>query len=172
MKKINKITLLLIAVFLYQNTYSQTNIGVGLAYGNKISSIGINVNAQFFITDNIAVSPDFSYYFPNTASIIIGYKRKWYEANINGNYYPKLNLVDGKLKPYGLVGVNYSIISYPYYNFLTGNHEGKVSQLGANIGVGATFNIGKKILPFAQIKYTLIKSYNQAQILVGIKYEL
>jgi len=166
--------LLIVSVFFIGlNSFSQTNIGGGFAYGSKISTIGINVTGQFFITENIAAAPSFTYYFPNSVDLYIGYDRKWMEANLDVNYYPDLNLIDGKLKPYGLAGLNYSIIDYDYYyNWATGKYEdGKVSKIGGNIGVGASFDIGKKILPFAQLKYSIISGYNQAQVLVGIRYE-
>ena len=171
-----KLYYLLIAstLLLSLKSFSQTSIGGGFAYGSKISTIGINVTGQFFITEKIAVAPSFTYYFPNSVDLYVGYDRKWMEANVDANYYPDLNLIDGKLKPYGLAGVNYSIIDYDYnYNWVTGKYDdGKVSEIGINVGAGASFDIGKKILPFAQLKYSIINSYNQAQILVGIRYNL
>lgn len=153
-------------MFFVQKANSQTTVGASLAYGSEIETVGININGQYFITNTIAIAPAFTYYFPSTA-IVLGYKRKWYEINVDANYYPELNLVDGKLKPYGLVGANYSIVSFPYYNNYTNGDT--VSKFGVNIGAGADFSIGKKITPFGQLKYTL-SEFNQLQILVGIRF--
>ncbi len=157
-----------------QKAQAQITAGVGLAYGSKISTAGINVTAQFYITKNIAVAPAFTYYFPSTTGIILGYKRKWYEANIDANYYPNIEILKGKLKTYGLAGVNYAVISYPdytYWTYTTRNNYTS-SKFGVNIGAGADFDMGKKITPFAQLKYTIgFDSYNQAQIAAGIRFK-
>lgn len=157
-----------------QKVQAQVTAGIGLAYGSKISTAGINITGQIYITKNIAVAPAFTYYFPSTTGIILGYKRKWYEVNVDANYYPNLNILDGKLKTYGLAGVNYSIISYPNYTYWYYNNKKdyKSSKFGANIGAGAEFDMGKKITPFVQLKYTIgFDSYNQAQIAAGIRFK-
>ncbi len=157
-----------------QKVKAQVTAGVGFAYGSKISTVGINITGQFFITENIAVAPAFTYYFPDTVGIIIGYKRKWYEVNVDANYYPKLNIIDGKLKPYGLAGVNYSIISFPNYTYFgtINNDDLTSSKFGVNVGAGAEFDMGKKITPFVQLKYTIgFDSLNQAQIAAGIRFK-
>jgi len=159
-----------------QKAQAQVTAGIGLAYGSKISTAGINITGQIYITENIAVAPAFTYYFPSTTGIILGYKRKWYEVNLDANYYPNLNILDGKLKTYGLAGVNYAIISYPNYVYgffgNTVNNNNTSSRFGANIGAGADFDMGKKITPFAQLKYTIgFGSHNQAQIAAGIRFK-
>ena len=162
-----------IALFV-QKAQAQVTAGVGLAYGSKISTVGINVTAQFYITENIAVAPAFTYYFPSTTGIILGYKRKWYEANIDANYYPDIEILKGKLKTYGLVGANYAVISYPDYTYwtYTTSSDYTSSNFGVNIGAGADFDMGKKITPFAQLKYTIgFDSYSQAQIVAGIRFK-
>jgi len=157
-----------------QKIQAQATAGIGLAYGSKISTAGVCITGQIYINKNIAIAPAFTYYFPSTTGIILGYKRKWYEGNIDVNYYPNLNILDGKLKTYGLAGANYSIISYPNYTYWNFSNEKdyKSSRFGLNIGAGADFDMGKKIIPFAQLKYTIgFGSYSQAQIAAGMRFK-
>ena len=183
--------LLIIFVFAIsiQNTLSQTaktTVGGGLAYGDGINSIGLNITGQYFINEQIAIAPAFTYYFPSSVnSGYVGYdnyNHTWMEINIDGNYYPDLNLVDGKLRPYGLAGMDYAIVGYPYYSYTYNEidndyyykyHDGKSGKIGLNVGAGASFDIDKNFTPFAQIKYTIMSNtYSQAQLLVGLRIEL
>ena len=188
-----KLLIIFVCIVFIQNTLAQTTktsitkktIGGGLAYGDRINSIGLNVTGQYFINKQIAIAPAFTYYFPsNVNSRYTGYddyKRTWMEINVDGNYYPDLDLVKGKLHPYGIAGVSYAIIGYPYYTYVYDDVEnrhyykysdGKSGKIGLNVGAGASFDIDKNFTPFAQIKYTVINSYGQAQLLVGLRIEL
>lgn len=164
-----KITLCLLVIgCYYQNTAAQVSIGGGLAYGNKINAPGVHINAQLFIMESIAIVPGFTYYFPSTLRFVTGYKRKWYEGSVELNYYPKLEILKGKLKPYAVGGGNYSIISYPeVYNV-----DNKKSSFGINLGAGAQYDFGKSVIPFLQFKHTIgLDTYSQTQIAVGVRYQ-
>jgi len=159
--------LVIIALF-HQNTNAQVTIGGGLAYGSKISTAGVHITGQLFITENIAIAPAFTYYFPSTVGFIIGYKRKWYEGSVDVNYYPNLELLKGKLKTYGLAGGNYSVISFPGI-FVDDYTE---SKFGLNVGAGAEYDFGKSITPFLQLKHTIgFDTYSQTQIAAGVRFK-
>lgn len=171
MNKKHTLTILcfsILAIFT-KEANAQITVGGGIVYGTKVENIGINVTGQYFINDNIAIAPSFTYYFPK--KITSNYSYKWYEINVDGNYY--FAIPDSKIKPYGLAGLNLSIISLPTYNigvFGTSDNSSN-TEFGFNIGGGASYDIGKKVLPFAQLKYT-ISSYNQLAIMAGIRYTL
>ena len=169
MKNTLTIVSLLAILLCIQKTNGQTTVGGGIAYGTEIENIGINVTGQFFIKDNIAIAPSFTYYFPK--SIVSNYSFKWYEINADGNYY--FVIPDSKIKPYGLAGLNFTIASVPSIGiFGSSTSSGSSStKLGFNMGGGGSYDIGKKILPFAQLKYTL-SSFNQLAIMVGIRYKI
>lgn len=163
------ITSIIIALFFTHKTNAQTIIGGGIAYGTEIESIGVNATGQFFIQENIAIAPSFTYYLPKT--IAGDFSLKWYEINADVNYY--FEIPDSKIKFYGLAGLNLSFVSIPSFNFggFGISDSNTNSEFGFNIGAGADFNIDKKITPFAQLKYT-ISSVNQLAIMAGIRYEL
>jgi len=164
------LSLCLVAITLfYQNTNAQVTIGGGLAYGSKISTAGVHVTGQLFITENIAVTPAFTYYFPSTVGFIFSYKRKWYEGSVDVNYYPNIEILKGKLKTYGLAGANYSVISFPTFI----DQDKTDSEFGINIGAGAEYDFGKSITPFLQLKHTIgLNTLSQTQIAAGVRFEL
>jgi len=172
MNKTNIFTVLffLTITFFTQKTNAQITIGGGLAYGTEIESAGVNVTGQYFFNENIAIAPSFTYYFPK--STFGDFSFKWYEINADVNYYFKVP--DSKIKPYGLAGLNYSIITFPSidFGFFGGSTESSSNgELGFNLGGGAGYDLGKKITPFAQLKYT-ISSFDQLTIMAGIRYEI
>jgi len=166
--------------FMSQNTNAQTTVGGGVAYGSEIENIGINLTGQYFIKDNIAIEGSFTYYLPKDFGNGLGttgenFQIKWYEINANVNYYFDM---PGKIKPYGLGGFNYSIISVPTFNIgsiLTGGSAGvenvSSGKIGFNIGGGADFDLGKNFTPFAQIKYVL-GDFDQLQLVAGVRFTL
>lgn len=152
----------------YHFAQAQTSIGGGLAYGNKINSPGVHVNGQFFISESIAITPAFTYYFQTTLGFLANYKREWYEGSVDINYYPNIEILKGKLKTFAVGGGNYSVISYPEIN----NVDNKKSNFGVNLGAGAQYDFGKSVLPFLQFKHTIgLDTYSQTQIAVGIRYQ-
>ncbi len=167
-KKLAATLCLLTITLFHQNTNAQVTIGGGLAYGSKISTAGVHVTGQLFITESIAIAPAFTYYFPSTIGIIIGYKRKWYEANVDVNYYPNIEILKGKLKTYGLAGANYSVTSFPTFI----DEDITDSGFGINIGAGAEYDFGKSVTPFLQLKHTIgLDTFSQTQIAAGVRFE-
>ena len=154
--------------FFTQKMNAQTTIGGGIAYGTEIENIGINATAQFFIKENIAIAPSFTYYLPK--KVTGDFSFEWYEISADGNYY--FNIPDSKIKPYGLAGLNLSIVSIPSFNF-GGFRTESISDtnFGFNIGGGADFDLGENITPFAQLRYT-ISSLNQLVIMAGVRFKI
>ena len=165
MKKLPCI-ILLSFIFQFANAQSDTRIGGMLAYGTEVENLGIGVNAEFPIIENLTVSPSFIYYLPKKET---GVNINWFEINGNGNYY---FLDEGSIQAYGLAGLNYSSIGVDYdgayTGFLSASSRGRV---GLNLGGGANFQIGGSILPFAELKYVIIDE-GQLVIAAGIKFNL
>ncbi len=172
-RKLVMLTCLMAVMIFSQKAKAQTTLGGGLAYGTEIKSAGINATGQFFIKDNIAIAPSFTYYFPK--KLAGDFSFKWYEINADVNYYFN---VDGNIKPYGLGGLNFSIVSIPTFNFGglfggggVGSGSSTVSKIGLNLGGGADFDIGSGVTPFAQLKYTTAWT-GQLSIAAGVRFKL
>lgn len=159
---------ILVLFFFSQKANAQINAGAGLVYGTEIENLGININGQYFIKENIAIAPSFTYYFPKET--IGDFKLKWFEINADANYYFEVS--NPKIKPYGLAGLSLSVVTVPGFNFggFAQTEETSTSKLGVNIGGGVDFDIDKAIMPFAQIKYTL-GDFDQLAIMAGVRYE-
>lgn len=145
----------------------ETKIGALVAYGSEIESIGIGVNAEFPIMENLTISPSFIYYLPNEE---YGFKMNWMEFNANANYY---FVSEENLGVYALGGLNYSSIKVSYDGDLGFGESYSASdgRLGLNLGAGANFNIGGSIVPFAELKYVVIDG-GQLVAAAGVKFSL
>lgn len=159
--------------FFSNTTHAQdidTSIGGMLAYGTEIENLGIGVNAEFGIADNLSISPSFIYYLPKTYGII---KTNWLEFNANANYY---FVRDDKFDFFGLGGLNYSSISVKYDGpvFEGLGIKGSTSdgRFGLNLGAGANMKLSNdNITPFAELKYVIIDG-GQLVIAAGVRFKI
>lgn len=147
---------------------SETTIGGFAAYGTEIESVGIGVNAEFPILEKLTVSPSFIYFLPKDIGLS---KINWFELNANANYY---FLDQDKVGLYGIGGLNYSRIEVTFdeEDELFGNDfSASDGRLGLNLGVGANFKIGSRVVPFGEIKYVLIDG-GQLVLGGGVKFKI
>ncbi|MBF8149123.1 outer membrane beta-barrel protein [Winogradskyella sp. F6397] len=149
------------------NAQDQTKLGGYLAYGTEIENIGIGVNAEFPIADQLTIAPSFTYFLPKDE---FGVKVNWFELNGNVNYY----FVDSSnISVYGLGGLNYSSVKVSYDDAVGfgGDFSASDGRFGLNLGGGANFEIGSNILPFAELKYVIIDG-GQLVIAAGVKFNI
>jgi len=123
------------------NVQAQTRVGAGLAYGTEIEKMGINVNSQIFVKENIAIAPGIVYFFPKNLGS--GFDFNWFDINLNGHYYFALNSV----QPYALAGLNFAILSID-----SGFGSANNTEIGLNLGGGVNFLIGGKLIPFGELR--------------------
>lgn len=154
--------MLLLFGLTFLNAQKGTKIGAQLTYGTEISEIALGANAEFGITDKIAISPSFNYY-------LIGVEgASFWELNGNGHY----NFInDDSIGLYGLAGLNYTAVSFDTEGFGGFGGSGSNGSLGLNLGAGANFKIGGNIIPFAEIRY-LANSFGQLVFTGGVRFGL
>lgn len=121
---------------------AQTAVGGGLAFSTDLSYIGLNLRAQFDVTElgdnNVAVAPNLTYYFADEGF-------SWVE--INGDVYLQFGDSEGT-SFYPIVGLRYDLVTInlgPFGSASTG-------QLGLNAGAGAQFAISDGIKLYAEAK--------------------
>lgn len=163
MKKLIVSTVVLFMGFGLLKAQNDSNIGLMFGYGSEIEQVGVGVNAEFAIVNNLTISPSFLFYFPEKYYYIT---RNMWEVNGNLNYY-FLSLE--QMGAYGLAGINYSHLSAKgdYMGISSSDGEGKI---GANIGGGFKFHLSEKFAPFAEVKY-VINDYDQVVAMIGMKYK-
>lgn len=142
-----------------------TRIGGGLAYGSEIENIGIGVNGEFGIMDKLSISPSFIFYLPKEEGPV---NVSWWEVNGNANYY---FIQKEDFSVYGLAGINYTHVKVDYSGSSIYDFEATEGRIGLNIGGGATYDFGSKIIPFAELKYVVIDE-GQLVLMAGVKFNI
>jgi opacity protein-like surface antigen len=163
-----KLTLLAIVTIAFTfNSFAQISAGGGISYGTEIETIGFNLRGQYSITESIDVVGGFTFFIPNKTSQSIPFfgtietKSTLWTFDIDGHYNFSIN---DKFGFYPLGGLNISGASVD----IDGT-KASDTEVGLNIGAGATYNINDKLAAFTEIKYT-IGNMDQAVIGIGVLY--
>lgn len=169
MKKSLVLSLLLVSGALVAHAQQPIRVGLFAGYGTKVEKPAVGLIGEIGIIEKLAAAPSFAYYFMESSDFA---KVSFWEFNANAHYY----LVDeGPISVYGLAGVNVARSSVSFDLSDTGmdfgSFGGGSSKVGLNIGGGANFDFGAKILPFAELKYT-IAGTEQVGIFLGVKYSI
>ncbi|MCC8360039.1 outer membrane beta-barrel protein [Salinimicrobium sediminilitoris] len=149
------------------NAQTDTKMGAMAAYGTEIENLGLGVNAEFPVLENLSISPAFIYYFPKDEA---GVSLNWWEINGNANYY---FMNSESLGFYGIAGLNYTHVKFDIDDapFADSSMETSDGRFGLNLGAGANFDIGSSITPFAEAKYVIIDG-SQLVLAAGVKFNL
>ncbi len=145
---------------------AQVKAGIHFGYGTEIQKPAIGVNAEFGIIEKLALAPDFTYYFTDKLDYVT---TNLWEINLNAHYY---FLGQDAFKVFGLGGVNYAHASVKMdadIPFFGTSSSASDSEIGFNLGGGASYAFIESLEAFSTIKYT-ISSTDQAVILLGARY--
>ena len=140
-----------------QDTFAQKRVGGGFSWGSKVKDVGINFNAEIFVKDKIAISPNFIYYF-------VGSNLTYWELNGDVHYY----FQGGDTGVYGIGGLNitHRAIDIPGLGISVSD-----SKFGLNVGAGYNFDLEGPIIPFGEVKY-IISNFDQLVLSAGIRIGL
>lgn len=162
MKKI--IILIILVIIVNCTCYAQKYIGGGLAFGTQIESVGIGINGEYFVTDQISIAPSLIYFFPRTLFGDLKFKQT--DLNINANYHFD---TDSELDFYALGGINFAIVSVPFFNPFTAERTSNTAtEVGLNLGAGFNYKLNDKLMPFAELKYN-ISNFDQLILMGGVR---
>lgn len=161
------VILFFIAGIRFANAQQPIRAGVFAGYGTKVEKPAVGVTGEIGIMENLTVSPSFAYYFLEKNEFV---KASFWEINANAHYY---FLTEGAFSVYGLAGLQIagSTVKMDLGGFGFGGYGGSSTKAGVNIGGGANLELGGKIQPFAELKYTL-GGAEQLGIFVGVKYNI
>lgn len=124
---------------------------VGFVYDTDIEELGLNFGVEYFITDKIAVSPNYSTFFvdgPVSFSAL----------NIDGRYY----FINSPVQAYGLFGFALRFIDVGLFDDTDG---------GLNFGGGVHVPLGGRFSIHSQLKYTTAYS-GALTMLGGVAYRI
>ncbi len=135
-------------------------VGVGLGWGSEIEELGFGVNAEFFLNDKISLNPGFIFFLVDDGPFD---NQNFWTMNINANYY---FAQEGSVDFYGLGGLNLST-----YSWKSNGEKDSNTELGINLGIGANFDVGGTVQPYAEMKYVL-GDYDQLVLFFGAKIDI
>ncbi len=163
-----KLTLLaIVTIALTFNSFAQISAGGGISYGTEAETIGFNLRGQYNITESIDVVGGFTFFLPKKTSQAIPFfgtietKSSLWTFDIDGHYNFNIN---DKFGFYPLAGLNISGASVD-----VDGTKAKDTEVGFNIGAGATYEINDKLAAFTEVKYT-IGNFDQVVIGIGVLY--
>lgn len=160
-------------------------VGVNLGYGTEISNLGIGAKFQYGITDAIRTEASFNYFLKKDGA-------NMWDVNVNAHY---LFPIADKFKVYPLVGLTYANCKVDMGWSVEGMSPEDIQDLidagiiedasevtgetssesegrvGVNLGTGIQYDLSSKIAINFEVKYQLIKDFNQAVFGVGIAYK-
>ncbi len=154
-----RILLLAVCVFAIGtlSTNAQTRLGGGFAYGTDVEEFGLNLNGEFFLKSNLAISPELNFFF-------VEGDNGWWTINADGHFY---FAGSSAASVYGLAGLNLTTFSFERPN----GEDDSDTELGLNLGIGSNFDINSVVTPFAQFKF-VINDYDQAVLSFGIRVDI
>ena len=125
-------------------------IGVHLNYGTKIESFSLGAKYQQNLTNEIRLEPSMNYHFEKKGIDL-------FDLNLNVHYiFPMAS----NIRLYPLAG-----LTFERWDF------GKVkNRLGVNIGSGVEFDIADNWMANIELKYKLVKDFDQAVFTLGLAY--
>jgi len=189
MKKFTILTLftafLLVGVTANAQEQGMIRASAGLALGTKAAidesgtkaGIGINIGAEYLITDNISIAPSYTFFFKSEFDTPDGFggnvtsSNQFGSFNIDGRYY----FGDGDMELYGLFGIG--IVSNSFEQSGDDGFGGTItidgsdSETGLNIGGGINYPLSDALFLNGQIKYNTVDiDGGQIVINAGVAY--
>ncbi|MCK4677856.1 MAG: outer membrane beta-barrel protein [Bacteroidales bacterium] len=147
----------------------RSHIGGGIAFGSDIVSLGINVLWTYKVQEELRITPNFTYFFPNKTEFTVSDQTRYlWELNVDANY----------LIPFEHDNVNIYVIGGLNLSRLITKRESKNQDItpdsresklyyGINIGVGGEYSFNKKIRGLLEAKY-VFSSNDQLVIKAGV----
>ena len=163
-----KIFLFLLAMSFTAIGFAQLNAGLGLIYGTEIEQLGLAVKGQYDgIAENIDGSVGLHFFFPDKSDFSGGeLKSSLTTINLDGHY--NFDAAES-FNIYALAGLNFAIIKVKFDSntpFVPSSDESE-SEIGLNLGAGASTDINETLKGFAELKYT-VSDFDQLVIAIGI----
>lgn len=129
----------------------QQSVGLNIGYGFDSKNATLGVDYRYNITDQVRLAPSLTYFVKNDGL-------SSFAIDMNAHYVFRLSDMFGF---YPLAGLNLSFWDVAGYN---------ATRFGANIGLGAELYATDKITVGLEVKYNIIKTFDQALLGVRVGY--
>lgn len=156
-----KLIVLLLLVVCGMGAYAQTeagrsSVGFNIGYGFDSKNATLGVDYRYCITDAIRLNPALTAFVKNDGT------SAW-AIDLNAHYVVKLSEMFGF---YPLAGLDLSFWKRDMGNDLSINK----TRFGANIGLGGEVYATQNLSVGLEVKYNIIKDYDQALLGVRVGY--
>ncbi len=153
---------------LVSSSYAQLELGAGLAFGTLTDDIGIFVKGRWKFTDQIAISPNITYFFVEDVSVI---NNSFWTINVDGHYLfqPQENIY-----VYPLAGLQLGIFRVSFDDGVglgLADESSTTSELGLNLGGGGQIKFTDTLSGVMEIKYVL-SDFDQLVISAGVLIDI
>lgn len=170
MKKIILVAIVFITGLSVAKSQDQGDIKVngGLAFGTEAGydggGIGLNIGAEYFISDIISAAPSYTYFFEDSEG---PFSARFSAINLDGRYY----FLTDEIQVYGLLGLSILSINIKGPVFFGQDISVSDSETGLNVGGGILYPIDDKLGLNGQIKYQT-PGDGQLVLNLGISYKI
>ncbi len=171
MTRVNKSVLLLAVLSLLvwgptanaQNNPGEITLGGGLAYGEKLSELGLQFGGYYVLNENMRVGGDLIYWLVDSPS---GISNTYFEVNGNFHY---LFYEENDITLYGIgsLGIHYFSTEVSFFGMTESVSD---TDLALGIGVGGEYDLGAVKL-YAEPRLFLT-GFDQFAISFGVRYTL
>lgn len=154
-------------------------VGAQVLYPTDVKSLGVGAKASYGFTDAIQGQASFNYFLKKN------YTTVW-DVNADAHY---LFNIGNNAKIYPLAGLTYMRVSIDSNSFakelgsaisdITGQDVNKSlpqvgsssdGKFGVNLGGGIQYALTESLLLNAEVKFQIVRNYNQAVLSAGIAY--
>lgn len=131
------------------------SVGAQFVYGSKHSMAGLGAQVQIEPITNWRFAPEFIYFFKNDGMSA-------FNVNVNIHY----------VIPTSSTFAIYPLVGFTYANFRADAPGGHVTddRCGANVGLGAQYQIKERLHFFTEERFQILKDWNQSVTCLGLKY--
>ena len=122
-------------------------------YASKHSMAGLGAQLQYEFVTNWRVAPEFIYFFKDDGLSALN-------LNMNVHY----------IIPTSATFAVYPLVGFTYAHYMPYGPGDDIDRCGANVGMGAQYEIKNHLYFFSEERFQIMKDFNQSVTVLGLKY--
>lgn len=150
------IILAIVAIAATFNAYAEQGDVSGAAqfvYASKHSMAGLGLQVQYEPITNWRLAPEFIYFFKDEGLSALN-------VNMNVHY----------IIPTSTTFAIYPLVGFTYAHYMPDGPADGIDRCGANVGLGAQYQIKNRLYFFSEERFQIMKDFNQSVTALGLKY--
>ena len=122
-------------------------------YASKHSMAGLGAQLQYEFVTNWRVAPEFIYFFKDDGLSALN-------LNMNVHY----------IIPTSATFAVYPLVGFTYAHYMPDGPGDDIDRCGANVGMGAQYEIKNHLYFFSEERFQIMNDFNQSVTVLGLKY--